>query len=75
LTVSATIVEDFTSMTAEELANSAKIEFKDGKTYNFGKMAQSSKVEHDHAEDAKKTTSTSNKIITQEGSLKIADLV
>jgi len=47
LTVSATIVENFTSMTAEELANAAKIEFVDGKTYNFGKMAQSSKVEHD----------------------------
>jgi len=47
LTVSATIVEDFTSMTAEELANAARIEFVDGKTYDFGKMAQSSKVEHD----------------------------
>ena len=35
----------------------------------------SSKVEYDHAEDANKTTSNSNKIITQEGSLKIADLV
>lgn len=47
LTVSATIVEDFTSMTAEELANAAKIEFVDGRTYDFGKMAQRSKVEHD----------------------------
>ncbi|MCK4698687.1 MAG: DUF1573 domain-containing protein [Bacteroidales bacterium] len=47
LTVSATIVEDFTSMTAEELAIAAKIEFEDGRTYDFGKMAQRSKVEHD----------------------------
>lgn len=47
LTVSATIVEDFTSMTAEELANAAKIEFVDGRTFNFGKMAQRSKIEHD----------------------------
>lgn len=47
LTISATIVEDFSSMTAEELANAAKIEFVDGKTFNFGKIDQKSKVEHD----------------------------
>ena len=47
LTVSATIVEDFSSMTAKELTNAAKIEFEDGKTYDFGKMAQRAKVEHD----------------------------
>ena len=47
LTVSATIVEDFTSMTTKELVNAANIEFEDGRTYDFGKMAQSSKVEHD----------------------------
>ncbi len=38
-------------------------------------VTNSSKVEHNHAEDAKKTNSTSNKIIKQEGSIKIADLV
>ena len=47
LTVSATIVENFTSMTAEDLANAAKIEFEGEKTFDFGKMAQSSKMEHD----------------------------
>ncbi len=47
LTVSATIVEDFTSLTAEEITNSAKIEFEDGRTYDFGRMAYRSKVEHD----------------------------
>jgi len=47
LTVSATIVENFASMTEEELANAPIIEFVDGRTFDFGKMAQSSKVEHD----------------------------
>jgi len=47
LTISATITEDFTSMTAKELANAAEIEFVDGVIFNFGKMDQRSKIEHD----------------------------
>lgn len=43
---------------------------------NTGSLATTnSKIENNHAEVVKKTTSTSYKIITQEGSLKIADLV
>ena len=47
LTISATIVEDFASMTTEELANVPIIEFVDGKTFNFDKIAYNSKIEHD----------------------------
>lgn len=48
LTISATIVEDFSSLTPEELANAARIEFVDGKNFNFGKISQRSKIEHEY---------------------------
>lgn len=48
LTVSATIIEDFSSMSPAELAKAAKIEFPEGKKYDFGKIAQRTKVEHEY---------------------------
>ncbi len=47
LTASATIAEDFSNMTEEELNNAPKIEF-DDKTFNFGSIPQTQKVEHDY---------------------------
>ncbi len=46
LTISATISEDFSGHTPEQLANAAKIKFQE-KVYNFGKMKQKTSVEHD----------------------------
>lgn len=45
LTISATISEDFGSMTPEQLENAARIEFQE-KAFNFGKIKQKSTVEH-----------------------------
>ena len=45
LTISATISEDFSNMTPEQIANAAKIEFTE-KVFNFGKMKQRSTAEH-----------------------------
>lgn len=46
LTISATITEDFGSLTEKEMAAAPKIEFSE-KVFNFGKMAQKTSVEHD----------------------------
>lgn len=45
LTVSATIQEDFTSLSAEQLANAPVIKY-DNNTFNFGEIKQGEKVEH-----------------------------
>lgn len=45
ISVSASIREDFSSLTPEERANAPKIVFEE-KTFNFGTMKQNSKVEH-----------------------------
>jgi hypothetical protein len=45
LTVSATIEEDFSSMTPEQKANAPTISF-DGNTFNFADIKQGEKVEH-----------------------------
>lgn len=59
LTVSATIEEDFSSYSATELANAARIEFEET-LFNFGKMEQKSSVTH---EFAFKNTGKSNLIL------------
>ncbi len=46
LTISATISEDFGTLTPEALAKAPKIEFKE-KVFNFGKMKQKTSVEHE----------------------------
>lgn len=46
LTISATITEDFGSLSKTELATAPKIEFEE-KVFNFGKMQQRTSVEHD----------------------------
>jgi len=46
LTISATITEDFASLTEKEIADAPIIEF-DEKVFNFGKMQQKTSVEHD----------------------------
>jgi hypothetical protein len=46
LTISATIVEDFTGLSKEELENAAHIEFEDVE-YNFGEMKQRESVSHE----------------------------
>ncbi len=48
LTISATISEDFSNMTPEQIENAARIEFQE-KVFNFGKMSQKSTVEHNFA--------------------------
>ncbi|HDJ33677.1 MAG TPA: DUF1573 domain-containing protein [Bacteroidetes bacterium] len=45
LTISATIEDDFSGMTPEELANAPSIQFKQT-TYDFGTMKQNTQVEH-----------------------------
>ncbi len=46
LTISATLTEDFGKMSDEELANAAKIEFKE-KQFDFGMIQQKTSVEHE----------------------------
>ncbi len=46
LTISATIEEDFTGLTEEELKQAPSIQF-DTKTFDFGKIAQKSSVSHE----------------------------
>lgn len=46
LTVSATIQEDFSNLTSEQLAAAAKVEIKE-KTWNFGEIKQGDVVNHD----------------------------
>ncbi len=45
ISISATIEEDFSKLTAEELVNAPKIEF-DSKVFNFGKLNRGESVEH-----------------------------
>ncbi len=47
LTISATIAEDFSNLTEEELARAPQIDF-DNKNFEFGTVAQGQKVEHDY---------------------------
>ncbi len=47
LIVSANIQEDFSSLTADEISNAPTIEF-ENKTFNFGKLEQGEKVEHEY---------------------------
>lgn len=46
LNISATITEDFSTLTEEQLANAPIIEF-DEKSFDFGQITQGEKVEHD----------------------------
>lgn len=46
LTVSATIEEDFTSLTSKDLEQAARIQF-ESKIFDFGKIAQKSSVSHE----------------------------
>lgn len=46
LNISATIAEDFSSLTEEQLANAPVIEFNE-KSFDFGEITQGQKVEHD----------------------------
>ncbi len=47
LTITATIAEDFTRLSADELAKAPVIDF-DDKNFDFGTVAQGAKVEHDY---------------------------
>ena len=59
LTVTATITEDFSGLTADEKANAPQAYF-EAKTYNFGSLEQGKKIEHNFT---LKNTGKSNLII------------